>query len=157
MRHVYFSFHYDDVWKANQIRNSYVVAGNRAAGFVDRSLWEEAKSKDDPALKALITEGMNGTSVTVVLIGRETASRRWVKYEIRESVRRGNALLGLHLNCVPDQAGRRARCGRVPHYFKQQNVQVQEWTDVSDFSEWIEEAWRARNRKPTLLGWLFGD
>lgn len=51
MRNVYFSFHYQDVWKVNQIRNAGIIVGARSAGFADRSLWEEAKEKSRAALR----------------------------------------------------------------------------------------------------------
>ena len=36
-RRVFFSFHYDnDVWRANQVRDSNVVAGMEVAGFFRR-------------------------------------------------------------------------------------------------------------------------
>ncbi len=43
---------------------------------------------------------MNRTSVTSVLIGNDTADRRWVKYEIVKSFDRGNGILGIHLNRI---------------------------------------------------------
>ena len=36
MRHVFFSFDWDDVWRVNQVRNSWVTKGSyTAAGCVD--------------------------------------------------------------------------------------------------------------------------
>lgn len=151
VRNVYFSFHYSDIWKVNQIRHRGVVIGPKTAGFSDKSLKEEAKSKHEAALKRLIAEGLDGTSVTVVLIGRETADRRWVKYEIQQSLKRGNALLGIHLSRVKDQEGRLARRGRVPHALKAQGAPVYDWTDVEDFAGWVEDAWREKNEEPDLL------
>jgi hypothetical protein len=156
MRNVYFSFHYEDIWKVNQIRKSGVVFGAKSAGFADRSLWEEAKAKHDRALKELIADGLNGTSVTVVLIGRETASRRWVKYEIQQSLKRGNALLGIHIHQVPTMDGRVAHRGRVPHALKAHDSLVHDWTDVQDFRQWVDDAWQVQNRKPSFLERLFG-
>jgi hypothetical protein len=64
-RRVFFSFHYqNDVWRANQVRNSHIVDGTAAAGFQDGSLWEEAKKKGDAAIKKLIDDGLSGTTVT---------------------------------------------------------------------------------------------
>lgn len=45
IRRVFFSFHYQYVWKVNQIRNMPDVTGTAAAGFYDVSLWEESKKK----------------------------------------------------------------------------------------------------------------
>ncbi len=39
---------------------------------------------------------MDGTSVTCVLIGSQTANSRWVKYEIEQSIEKGNGLLGIY-------------------------------------------------------------
>ena len=55
-RRVFFSFHYErDIWRANQVRNSWVTQPDReSAGFFDASLWEEAKRKGDAAIKKMI-------------------------------------------------------------------------------------------------------
>ncbi len=43
-RRVYFAFHFErDIFRANQVRNSNVVAGPDRAGFYDHSEYEEAK------------------------------------------------------------------------------------------------------------------
>lgn len=162
MRHVYFSFHFADVWKVNQIRNSGVVGGARSAGFADRSLWEEAKAKNRRTLEKLIAEGLDGTSVTAVLIGRETATRPWVRYEIEQSVERGNALLGVHLHAVRGTDGKPTRRGRVPQLLKRHGARVHDWTNAEEFGEWVEAAWQARNEQPGALArfatWLgFGS
>lgn len=157
MRHVYFSFHYADVWKANVVRNSGVAA--RSAGFADRSLWEEAKTKSKTRLERLIQEGLNGTSVTVVLIGRETARRAWVKYEIQESIKRGNALMGLHLHSIPDQSKQTTRRGAVPSLLKRHEVPIHDWAGVRDFAQRVEDVWQSQ-KNPDVFDqfgrWLGG-
>lgn len=40
---------------------------------------------------------MDGTSVTTVLIGKKTASSGWVDFEINESIRKGNGIIGIRL------------------------------------------------------------
>jgi hypothetical protein len=56
-RRVYFAFHYDDIWKVNQIRNSHIVDGCTAAGFMDGSLWEEVKRRGKTAIQRAILRG----------------------------------------------------------------------------------------------------
>jgi MTH538 TIR-like domain (DUF1863) len=91
----FFSFHYEkDVWRAGVVRNSSRLKSNIDPEWIDASLWEEAKGKGDDAIRKLINDALNGTTVTAVLIGSDTASRRWVKYEIDKSLDRGNGLLG---------------------------------------------------------------
>jgi hypothetical protein len=106
-RRVFFSFHYEkDIWRANQIRNSWVTKPDReAAGFWDASLWEKAKKTGAEEIKRMINKGLANTSVTVVLIGKETAKRKWVRYEIKRSYEKGNGLLGISLAWMSDEKG----------------------------------------------------
>jgi len=139
-RRVFFSFHYEnDVWRASNVRNSHVVEGTAAAGFQDASLWEEARKKGEEALKRLINAGLDNTTVTVVLIGAETASRKWVDYEIQKSVDRGNGLLGIYVDKIKDQHGETSARGAVPKRLLDAKAPVYTW-DRDKFAEWVEAA-----------------
>ena len=81
-RHVFFSFKYKDVSRAMVVRNSWVAQGREAAGFIDAVDFEKVKRQGDAAIKGWIDGQLQGTSVTVVLVGAKTCSSRWVKYEI---------------------------------------------------------------------------
>ena len=72
-RKVFFSFHYEDVTRANVVRNSNIIAKQYigASRFYDRSLWEAAKTTGPKAVKAVIDPQLEGTSVTCVLIGQQ--------------------------------------------------------------------------------------
>lgn len=103
-RRVFFSFHYDrDVWRANQVRNCNVVAGTDVAGFFDHSEYEEAKKKGREGIERMICRNLRNTSVTVVLIGKETARRPWVRYEIKKSIEQDNGLLGIRIHHLKNQ------------------------------------------------------
>jgi len=102
-RRVFFSFHYDnDIWRANQVRNANVVAGSDMAGFFDHSEYAEAKKKGKEGIEKMILKHLKDTTVTVVLIGTETANRPWVKYEIQQSLARKNGLLGIYIHHLKD-------------------------------------------------------
>jgi hypothetical protein len=57
---------------------------------------------------------MDGTSVTVVLIGAETGKRRWVKYEIKRSIELGKGLLGIDISKIRDPRGKTDTKGPNP-------------------------------------------
>lgn len=82
-RRVFFSFHYDnDINRSMTVRNSWVTQGKEAAGFVDKAEFEKIKRTGETAVHNWIDNQLNGTSVTVVLIGSETLNRPFVQYEI---------------------------------------------------------------------------
>lgn len=102
-RRTFFSFHYErDVWRAGQVRNSWVTQDRESAGFWDAAAWEEVKRKGDDAIHKWIDDQLKGTSVTVVLIGAETSQRPYVSYEIKQSHSKGNGMLGIYIHNMKD-------------------------------------------------------
>jgi hypothetical protein len=80
-RRVFFSFHYqEDIWRVNQIRHVGVTKDWEAMPFLDAASWEAVKRKGDAAVKGWIDRQLDGTGVTVVLIGSQTAVQG---YEVR--------------------------------------------------------------------------
>lgn len=116
-RRVFFSFHYQDVvdFRANVVRQHWRLKPDRQdAGFFDASLWETARRTSDVSVKRLINEGLDRTTVTCVLIGTETWSRRWVRYEIVASFRKGSHILGVNINGIKGKDGQTKPAGRSP-------------------------------------------
>jgi hypothetical protein len=139
-RKTFFSFHYQrDIWKVNVVRNVGVIDFRAAAGWRDGSLWEASRRKSDRAIKKLIDQGLHGTSVTVVLIGHETAERAYVNYEIEESLFRGNGLLGVHIHDIADNRGDVHYRGEVPELLLDYDIPIYDW-DRYQFGRWVEKA-----------------
>lgn len=139
-RRVFFSFHYkEDVWRAANARNAGQFDARAAAGWSDASLWEETKKKGHPAIRRLIDDGLEGTSVTAVLIGTHTAEREWVTYEIEKSIERKNGLLGVRIHAMKDQHEKRSSRGPVPKALADSECRIYTW-DASSFGKWVELA-----------------
>jgi hypothetical protein len=116
-RRTFFSFHYvPDVWRAWNVRNSWVVKQEEQVdrGFFDSSVFEASKKEGDATLKTFLREGVDNTSVTCVLAGTDTWRRRWVKYEIARSVLKGNGLLTIYIHGVKNNDGEVAAKGANP-------------------------------------------
>jgi len=138
-RKVFFSFKYQDVSRAMVVRNSWVTRGQQASGFIDAAEFEKVKRRGDAAIKAWIDNQLDGTSVTVVLVGAATCRSRWVKYEIEASKARGNGLLGIDISKIKDLAGETSeRCGEIPagYPFYLWNTQ----DGYNNLGTWVEAA-----------------
>lgn len=139
-RRTFFSFHYvADVWRAWNVRNSWVVKPEDQVdrGFFDSSVFEASKKESDASLKAFLREGLKNTSVTCVLTGADTWRRRWVRYEIARSVVKGNALLTVYIHGVENKDGEVAAKGADP--LAQMGVYK---TDKGIFlAEWKSNKW----------------
>src|SRR5688572_20527154 len=141
-RRVFFSFHYDnDVWRANQVRNSNVVSGPDTAGFFDHSEYNEAKKTGAEGISRMIQRHLNNTTVTVILIGSQTAQRPWVKYEIEQSIARKNGLLGIYIHHLKDQNGNASVRGSKPSVLQIVEFPTYDWDgDLNRFRREIEAA-----------------
>jgi hypothetical protein len=77
VRKAFFSFHYDDdCWRTQRIRNIGFIDASKPASAND---WENVKKDGDDAVEKWITSQLEGRSCTVVLVGAETANRKWVR------------------------------------------------------------------------------
>ncbi len=144
-RRVFFSFKYKDVSRAMVVRNSWVTQGKEAAGFIDAADFEELEKQGDNAIENWIDKQLEGTSVTVVLVGEKTCNSRWVKYEIKESIDEGKGLLGIDISKIKDLQGNTTdRCGQIPEGY---NFYLWFKNDgYKNIGNWIEKAAKEAGR-----------
>ena len=110
-RKAFFSFYFDDSLRVNNVRNIWKIkhpATGDMRTFQDSSLWEARKLTDPKSIKAIIRYGVSYTSAVCVLVGTETWSRPWVRYEIARAIIDGKGLLAVHLNNIPHHRTRTA-------------------------------------------------
>jgi len=152
-RRVYFSFHYEgDVWRANQVRHSWVTRGKGETPFQDKADFEKVKKQGDDAIKKWIDKNIDGTSVTVVCVGEETCNRKWVRYEVEKSIERGNGIVFVKVHNMKDQNGQTCAEGDMDFG---SNVDVSKYP-VHDYAtengydnigDWVEASYQSAHRQ----------
>ena len=111
-RQVFYSFHFaNDSWRAGQVRNIGVIEGNTP---VSSNEWEEVKKKGDSAIQTWINNAMNYRSCVIVLIGEETAGRKWCLYEIEHAWKEGKGIVGIYIHRLKDAWGETSNMGKNP-------------------------------------------
>ncbi len=140
-RRVFFSFHYQrDIFRINQIRSIPNITGCATAGFQDASLWEEARKKSDAAIQKMIDNALNNTSVTVVFIGNQTANRKFINYEIKQSIARGNGVVGIQIAHLKSINGETDTQGTTPNLLLDNGFKIYKYVDHENLANRIEEA-----------------
>ena len=110
-RKVFFSFEYEhDVSRAMVVRKRWVTKTKQAANVIDAAAFEAVKQKGDAKIKEWIDRQLHGTSVTVVLLGSHTCESKFVKYEIEQSIARGNGILQIDISNIKDLDRRTSYC-----------------------------------------------
>lgn len=160
-RKVFYSFHYvPDCWRAAEVRNAGVVEGNYPISDND---WEQVKKGGDAAIQAWIDKQFIGRSCAVVLIGSQTAGRKWINYEIEKAWGDRKGVVGIYIHNLKNAEGKQATKGLNP--FRGISIGgvalssvVQAYdppfilsTDVYDYIKtnlegWVEEAIEIRGR-----------
>lgn len=152
-RKVFYSFYYEkDVFRVQQVRNIGKLEGNPLA---TPNTWEEIKRKGDKEIQKWIDENLAGKSCLVVLIGEDTAKRKWVKYEIQKAWNEGKGVLGIYIHNLKDPKS--GKCGEGRNPFEQFKFEdgsklsnivncynpksSDAYNDIADnIEEWIEKA-----------------
>ncbi len=162
-RKVFFSFHYQpDCVRASQVRNIGVVEGNPSATDND---WETVARGGDPAIQRWIDNQLSGRTCTIVLIGKDTAGRKWINYEIEKSWNGNKGVLGIYIHNLKNFSGAQTTMGSNPFsgfnlkngtvalssVVKAYNPPFSDSKDVykyisDNLESWIEEAIRIRNQ-----------
>jgi hypothetical protein len=115
---VFYSFHYNnDVFRVQQIRNMGVVDGNE---LVSPNDWEQVKRNGDAAVEKWIDDSLKYKRCVIVLIGSETASRKWVKHEIKRAWELKKGLFGIYIHNLKDP--RTGTCSNGPNPFSNWHV-----------------------------------
>lgn len=160
-RKVFFSFYYaGDGWRASQVRNMGALEGNAPCSDND---WETVKKGGDKAIEKWIAEQLVGRSCTVVLVGGETASRKWVIHEISETWNENKGVVGIRIHNLLNASGSTGVYGADPFdlvtlkkdgkklssIVKLYNPSGANSTDVyksinNNMADWVEEAIKIR-------------
>ena len=145
MRKVFYSFHYEkDVFCVQQVRNIGKLEGNPPA---TPNTWEEIKRKGDKEIRKWIDENLAGKSCLVVLIGEDTAKRKWVKYEIQKAWNEGKGVLGIYIhNLNPFEQFEFEDGSKLSNKVNCYDPKSSDaYNDIADnIEEWIEEAMSIR-------------
>lgn len=160
-RRAFYSFHYTpDNWRASKVRNMGVIEGNKPASDND---WETVKKGGNAAIKKWIDGQLSGKSVAIVLIGANTARRKWINYEIEKAWEDGKGVVGIYIHRLKDKDGKPSKKGANPFagfkvgetslssIVKAYDPPHQDSADVynhikNNLADWIEEAIAIRSK-----------
>jgi hypothetical protein len=136
-RKIFFSFHYKrDSWRVSVVRNSNVVSSNYdKTRFLDHADWQSIERQGDNAIKNWIDNQLMGSTVTCVLIGTETNSRKWVHYEIEKSIVRKNAILGVFIHYIKNKDGLMDYLGVNP--LSKYRINGRELISIAPTYDWV--------------------
>jgi hypothetical protein len=88
-----------------------VIEGNRPCSDND---WESITKGGDEKIKKWISEQMAGKSCVVVLIGADTAGRKWINHEIIKGWDDGKGVVGVYIHNLLNSSQEQSSKGLNP-------------------------------------------
>lgn len=125
IRNVFISFHIDDEAQVNLLR-----AQARAERFDIEFRDYSVKEPFDEKWRTNCRERIAQTSALICMIGRETAQREAVIWEINEAYRQGKKVIGVRIH--------RDRNDPIPQPLLEHNAPIIYW-DLAEISRLLEE------------------
>lgn len=135
-RRIFISYQHDDQMKAKGF-NLLRWNKNVDIEFVGRHLLDPVDSTNEAYISQKVREQIHGSSVTVVLIGENTASSDWVKQEVEWSLEKDkpNGVVGIRLQNGVD----------IPEILSDCGAEIIDWSP-HEFEQAIERAAQAAGR-----------
>ena len=147
-----------------QLRSLGIVDGNNPVSDAD---WARLTAKGETLIQRWIDGQLAGRQCTIVLIGAQTAGRRWIKYEIDKSWNDKQGLLGIYIHNLTDVSGAKSPKGKNPFddfTLKNTGKKMSSIVNAYDplptesraicnyisvnLAKWVEEAIRIRANQP---------
>ncbi|QLH10267.1 TIR domain-containing protein [Nitrosarchaeum sp. AC2] len=125
-RNVFVSFHMEDEAQVRLLTHQ-ATSGNFGLEFRDYSV----KEPFDEKWRANVRERISQTSVTIVMIGPDTASRPAVNFEIEESYRQGKKVIGVKIY--------KDRNDPIPNAMVKHKAPIVNWV-LSDIQKELDES-----------------
>ncbi len=139
-RRIFISYQHDDQMKA---KGFHLLQWNKNVQLdvVGRHLLDPVDSSNESYISEKIREQIRGTSVTVVLIGENTADSDWIAQEVQWSLEKDepNGILGIKLTSG----------ARIPDSLTACGAEIVNW-NPSEFEAAIERAAAAQHRVAVL-------
>lgn len=160
-RKVFISYHHDDQLEVNEFINRFAY---REGIFIPKMLGRDGFQNDiinstnpEYVMGQIRQRYLEDSTVTIVLIGSCTHSRRYVDWELKASLRQGsytpNGVMGIIL---PSQGSSAYLPPRLEANWNKEhyNCYARYWIYPSsgyELSNWIEDAYQARTTRTHLI------
>jgi len=133
-RHLFISFVHEDERMVDYLRGQ---AKNESTqlDFADYSIKEPIDSNRAEYIKQEIREQIERVSVTLVYLSDNTADSAWVDWEIRESLKLGKGVVGVHQGETPPK--------HLPTAITENHIEIVQWKH-KDLMAAIDRADRQR-------------
>jgi hypothetical protein len=120
-RNLFISFAAEDIDEVNLLR-AHAKNENSEIEFIDRSVRVPFDSRRADYIRQRISERLKQSSMTVVYLTPDSATSRWVNWEVERSVELGREVVAFHKGDAPPRA--------LPEAVRRHSIRVVPWSEL---------------------------
>jgi hypothetical protein len=117
---VFLSFKEEDRDAVLLIKGRAVNSNYSKLDFKTRDLLKRWNVEDRPGIKRAITTKIQGTSKTIVFVGKKTHESYWVPHEVRMTLEQNKPVYAIHLSGIK---------GVIPKCLSSNCIKVHAWSE----------------------------
>jgi len=102
---VFFSFDWPNNWRANQIKNQSYLKTNKKAKFVNKSLLEKSKARNEEYIKKKIREGIDKVGTVAIINSSTYDGRTFTNYEQEYAIKKNKNMIVINTHKMKDKKG----------------------------------------------------
>lgn len=145
---VFFCYAWENVWRANQLKNQTRLNKNNKAKFVNKSLIEKSKAKNDQYIKRKIRNGINQAGTVVIINSPEFNNKKYANYEARYAIKKKKKLIVINTEKMKDQKGKIGEKAPKPQICRKYKIPSRTYTPrKSNLKNLILKAKKPSKRK----------
>lgn len=146
---VFFSFDWNNNWRANQIKNQSCLKTNKKAEFVNKSLMEKNKATNEKYIKKKIREGIDKAGTVAIINSSTYDGRTFTKYEQEYSIKKNKKMIVINTHKMKDKNGQLGDYTPKPELCRNYKIPSQIYTPgKSNLKNIILDAKKPSKRNP---------
>jgi hypothetical protein len=124
---VFFSFDWDNIWRANQIIYQSKINVDPKARFVNTSLLGKSNAENEEYIKRKIRSGIDKAGTVVILNSNTYDDRKYTVYEMEYAIKRNKKMLVINTNQLTNRKGSRSNIPPIPKLCKEREIPIVEY------------------------------
>ena len=121
-KNVFISFAFEDIDEVNLLRGQ-AKNDKLDLEFNDRSVHEPYESEKAEYIRQRLIGRINQSSTTIVYLSADTASSKWVKWEVEKSLELGKRVIGVFAGSTPPAV--------TPTFVKEKGIRIVPWSSLA--------------------------
>lgn len=132
MNNVFISHYFKDDDKVQRLKSRLIHGGYSVRNFsVDSTKHKDGRTPSKKVIERYLRMQIKSSSTVICVIGKQTHTRAWVDFEIKEAIKQGKKVIGVYTHGNKDSVN-------LPEALKKYGASIVGWNSIEKIGDVIE-------------------